>query len=288
MSRALVSPPPGDPEKPASSFFVPPPVQRLSRSFAGFTVSPSKPQSPSDRASNLPSLPSPSPLPGPNRAPGAADSPSSCKASTIFPRLHRLEIADDMAGNQEKPPLLDLKLSSTSFLDAVATDTEDNPLYAVETVGSSTTVWRSDPWDRSAKIADICWPKDLPLKGKSRDHTRVATIQMDGLRWRDTTALLKYSGLGRWAIRRCPYSCTALDRPFLCQLAQVLHTASSTRSQVEARRKCIRGMCLKSAPAPSDQSTLVHDTDLQGCCGILGVLQRCRHTTQTKGVRDLG
>lgn len=246
MSRALVSPPPGDPEKPAGSFFVPPPVQRLSRSFAGFTVSPSKPQSPSDRASNLPSQPSPSPLPGPNRAPGAADSsypPSSCKPSNIFPRLHRLEIADDMAGNQEKPPLLDLRLSSTSFLDAVAMDTEDKPLYAVETVGSSTTVWRSDPWDRSAKIADICWPKDLPLKGKSRDPTQVATIQMDDPRWRETTSLLKYSGLGRWGIRRYPYSCTALDPSFLCQLTQVPHTASSTRSQVEARRKCIPGMC---------------------------------------------
>ena len=215
MSRTLASSPPGDPEKPANSVFVPPPVQRLSRSFAGFSAPPSKPQSPSDRASILPSQPSLSPLPGPNRAPGAADSPypppGACKPSNIFPRLHRLEISDDMGSNHEKSPLLELKLSSTSFLDAVATDTDsDEPLYSVETVGSSTTVWRSDPWDRSAKIADIRWPKDLPLKGKGRDPTQVATIQMGELRWRETTSLLKYSGLGRCGIHRCLYSAQLL------------------------------------------------------------------------------
>ena len=103
-----------------------------------------------------------------------------------------------MASNQKKPPLLELMLSSSSFLDAVATDTDsEKSLYAVETVGSSTTIWRSDPWDGSAKIADIRWPKDLPLKGKSRDHAQGAMVQMDDLRWRETTSLLKYSGLGR-------------------------------------------------------------------------------------------
>ena len=103
-----------------------------------------------------------------------------------------------MACSQRKPPLLELKLSSSSFLDAVATDTDsDKPLYAVETVGASTTVWRSDPWDGSAKIADLRWPKDLPLKGKGRDHPQSATIQMDDQRWREATSLLKSSGLGR-------------------------------------------------------------------------------------------
>ncbi|KAH0827497.1 hypothetical protein J3R83DRAFT_4209 [Lanmaoa asiatica] len=201
MSRAVASPAPADLEKPTNSFFVPPPIRRLSRSFTGFVVAPSNSRSPSDRASNLPSQTNSTPLPGPNRAPSTTESPHSCpstsRPSNIFPRLHRLEIADDMANNQKKPPLLDLKLSSTSFLDAVATGTDsDKPLYAVETVGSSTTVWRSDPWDGSAKIADICWPKDLPLKGKGKDHTQGATVQMAGFRWRETTSLLKSSGLG--------------------------------------------------------------------------------------------
>ncbi|KAF8441517.1 hypothetical protein L210DRAFT_3503555 [Boletus edulis BED1] len=99
--------------------------------------------------------------------------------------------------SSHKKPLLDLQLSSTSFLDAVATDSDsDKSLYAVETVGSSTTVWRSDPWDGTAKIADIRWPKDLPLKGKARDNTHTANVQMDGIQWREATNLLKYSGLG--------------------------------------------------------------------------------------------
>jgi len=234
MSRPPVSPSPGDPEKPATVFFVPPPIQRLSRSSTGFFVPPPKPQSPSDRASLAPSQASPSPLPGPNRAPGTADppypQPSCCKPSNIFPRLHRLEIADDMASSHKKPPLLDLKLSSPSFLDAVATDADaDKPLYAVETVGSSTTIWRSDPWDGSAKIADIRWPKDLPRKGKGRDPAQVATLQMDGPRWRETTSLLKYSGLGRWAGYLIPVQLlTALPVPaHASSTFPVIHMRSS-------------------------------------------------------------
>lgn len=241
MARALVSPSPGDSDKPTNPSFVPPPVQRLSRSFSGFAV-------PSDRASTLPSRTTTSPLPGPNRAP-AADSlysqSSSSRPSNIFPRLHRLEIADDTTSNQKKTPLLDLRLSSASFLNAVATDTEsEKPLYAVETVGSSTTVWRSDPWDCSAKIADIRWPKDLPLKGKGRDHSQGAKVQMDGPHWRETTTLLKPSGLGRCVIYYYVYSCTALDRCLLYQLTQVPSTVSSPCAQVEASREHIRGMCL--------------------------------------------
>lgn len=224
MSRALVSPSPGDSEKPSNSSFVPPPIQRLSRSFIGFAVPPANSHSPSDCALSLPSQITSSPLPGPNRAPTVTESqnsqPSSSKPSNIFPRLHRLDIADDVTNSKKKPPLLDIKLSSACFLDAVATDTGlDKALYAVETVGSSTTVWRSDPWDGSAKIADIRWPKDLPLKGKSRDHTQGATIQMDGLRWRETTSLLKCSGLGRCVISYYAYPCIALDRCLLYQLS---------------------------------------------------------------------
>ncbi|KAG8213676.1 hypothetical protein J3R82DRAFT_10373 [Butyriboletus roseoflavus] len=208
MARPLATPSPGD----VVSSFVPPPVQRLSRSFLGFAVPPH--HSPSDRTSSLPSQSTPPPLPGPNRAPipdSLYSQSSSSKPSNIFPRLHRLEIADDTTTNQTRTPLLDLKLSSSSFLDAVATDIDsDKPLYAVETVGSSTTIWRSDPWDCSAKIADIRWPKDLPLKGKGRDHTQGATVQMDGPHWRETTSLLKSRGLGSSRKFHIPYHPHAL------------------------------------------------------------------------------
>jgi hypothetical protein len=103
-----------------------------------------------------------------------------------------------MASRRQQRPLLVLNLSSPSFLDAVATDlVAETPLYSVETVGSSTTIWRSDPWDASVKIADICWPKHLPLKGKGRD-THGAIIQMGDPRWKDTDSYLKYGSLGTY------------------------------------------------------------------------------------------
>lgn len=105
-----------------------------------------------------------------------------------------------MASRRQRTPLLILKLSSPSFLDSVATDVvSETPLYSVETVGSSTTIWRSDPWGGSVKIADICWPKDIPLKGKGRD-THGAIIQMGDPRWKDTDTYLKFGSLGRYVI----------------------------------------------------------------------------------------
>ncbi|KAG6336635.1 hypothetical protein ID866_2474 [Astraeus odoratus] len=102
-----------------------------------------------------------------------------------------------MAPRDKKQPLLLLKLSSPSFLDAVATDDKSQkPLYSVETVGSSTTIWRSDPWNGPAKIADIHWPKDLPVKGKCKDNTHGGRVQMNGSAWKDTTSFLKYGSLG--------------------------------------------------------------------------------------------
>lgn len=170
MHRALMSLSIGDSDKPTFSPFVPPPVQRLSLPPTSKSTSPS------------------SPIPG----------PSTSNPSAIFPYLHRLEIRDDMASRRQQRPLLVLKLSSPSFLDSVATDlVAETPLYSVETVGSSTTIWRSDPWDASVKIADICWPKDLPLKGKGRD-THGAIIQMSEPRWRDTDSYLKYGNLGKY------------------------------------------------------------------------------------------
>lgn len=181
-----------------SDRIVPPPVQRLSLPPVTKSISASE--------SILPSLSSSqaswgtftgackalvSSHPGPSTA-------SSSKPSNIFPYLPRLEIGDAMTARNRKPPLLLLNLSSPSFLDAIATDAStEKPLYSVETVGSSTTIWRPDPWDGPAKIADIRWPKDLPLKGKHKASTHGARVQMNGSTWKDTTSFLKYGSLGR-------------------------------------------------------------------------------------------
>lgn len=166
MQPASVSPLESDKQR----SYVPPPIQRLS----------------------LPAT-SNSSLPGPSTA-----SASTSKPSNIFPYLHRLQICDGMNTSRSKRrPLLLLSLSSPSFLNAVATDAgSDKPLYSVETVASSTSIWRSDPWDGSAKVADIRWPKDLPLKGKCKDNTHGARIQMNGFAWKDTASFLKYCSLG--------------------------------------------------------------------------------------------
>ncbi|KAI6121574.1 hypothetical protein F5141DRAFT_1091193 [Pisolithus sp. B1] len=163
---------PLEPDKQRS--YVPPPIQRLS----------------------LPATSSSS-LPGPSTA-SASASASTSNPSNIFPYLHRLQICDGMnTRHSKRRPLLLLSLSSPSFLNAVATDAgSDKPLYSVETVASSSSIWRSDPWDRSAKVADIRWPKDLPLKGKCKDNTHGARIQMNGSPWKDTTSFLKYCSLG--------------------------------------------------------------------------------------------
>lgn len=154
--------------------FMPPPVQRLS-------FPPLQPES-------LPSVPGPS-----------TASASTSNSSSIFPYLHRLQITDLTMNSRhsKRRPLLLLSLSSPSFLNAVATDANsDKPLYSVETVASSTTIWRSDPWDGSAKIADIRWPRELPLKGKCKDNTHGARIQMSGnSTWKDTASFLKYCSL---------------------------------------------------------------------------------------------
>ncbi|KAH7888846.1 hypothetical protein F5I97DRAFT_1925404 [Phlebopus sp. FC_14] len=179
MRRALVSPSVGDSDTPTFSPYVPPPIQRLS--LPALSVSNDQPSS--NRASVSPVSP--------------AAGPSCTKPSNIFPYLHRLEIVDDMPSRYKKSSLLTLKLSSPSFLDAVAMDlASDRPLYSVETVNSSTTIWRSDPWDGSAKIADIRWPRELPLKGKGRDNTHGALVQMNGSRWKETSSFLKDGSIG--------------------------------------------------------------------------------------------
>jgi hypothetical protein len=228
MHRALMSLSIGDPDKPSFSPFVPPPIQRLSLPPTTKSTSPSS--SSSNPVTSPKSKQSPRPTPG----------PSTCNPSAIFPYLHRLEIRDDMGSRRQQRPLLVLKLSSPSFLDSVATDlVAETPLYSVETVGSSTTIWRSDPWDASVKIADICWPKDLPLKGKGRD-THGAIIQMGDPRWKDTDSYLKYGGLGKCASSSLMVSLILLFFLFH-QLPQIHLTKPSPCAKVEANWSYLSG-----------------------------------------------
>jgi hypothetical protein len=125
---------------------------------------------------------------------------TSVLSTVVFPYLRRLDIGDDMQTHQKKP-LITLKLSSPSFLDSVVNDTlTRHPLYVIKTVGTSTTISRSDPWEGVTKTADIKWPKLIPTKGKGKDSVGVL-VQMSGGRWKGAENLLKPSSLSRYVIK---------------------------------------------------------------------------------------
>ncbi|KAF8971220.1 hypothetical protein BDZ97DRAFT_2054927 [Flammula alnicola] len=92
----------------------------------------------------------------------------------------------------KKPPLVTLKLSSHSFLDSsLKDDLVQDPLYQIKTVGTSTTVSRTDPRRESVKAALIKWPRVLPTKTAGKDSTDGILIQMRGTRWSGGETLLK-------------------------------------------------------------------------------------------------
>ncbi|KAG6916025.1 hypothetical protein DXG01_008794 [Tephrocybe rancida] len=116
-------------------------------------------------------------------APTASSSRVSVLASVV-PMLRRH--ADDV----QKSPLLTLKLSASSFLDASVTDSAtEQPLYTMKTLGPTTTIKRADPWDGDTKTAEIRWSRTVPAKGKSVSDGVV--IQMRGIRWKGSETLLK-------------------------------------------------------------------------------------------------
>lgn len=94
------------------------------------------------------------------------------------------------------PPLLTLKFTGPSLLDVVAKDniTKD-PVYIIETIRDTTTVYRLDHHLRQAiKTATVQWPQSL-IKGKSSGRT----VQIGSGRWRDTEEFLKYGALANFA-----------------------------------------------------------------------------------------
>ncbi|KAH7919283.1 hypothetical protein BV22DRAFT_1023250 [Leucogyrophana mollusca] len=242
-----------DTDKPTFSPYIPPPVQRLSLPPS---VALSNTTFPLPSSSRLPSSQENNSTVTVTNKTRAASKPASTSASgsagpstsnsTIFPYLHRLEIGDDMSPRRQKRPLLVLKLTSLSFLDAVAMDAgSEKPLYAVETVGSSTTIWRSDPWDGFTKTADIRWPKELPFKGKGRENAHGALVQMNGCGWKNAESFLKVGSLGssrkfsvphhphslKWKRSGSLYQC--MSAPFKCPIATLEPSEDETPPQLK-------------------------------------------------------
>lgn len=148
--------------------------------------------------------PSPPPMAPPSRR-GSAELPvplhspplsSSLRASSVLssvvPYLRR-----DETPVHHKTPLVSLKLSSHSFLDStISDDATRQPLYAVNTSGTTTTVMRSDPWEGLTNTAEINWPRVVPAKGKARDSDGVL-VQMQGGRWVGGESVLRPGSLLR-------------------------------------------------------------------------------------------
>ncbi|KAH8828447.1 hypothetical protein DL96DRAFT_1603303 [Flagelloscypha sp. PMI_526] len=98
---------------------------------------------------------------------------------SILARLNRKsrpDVAHEVA--TAKPVFVTLKLSSPSFLDAC----------------TSTTISRTDPWQGVHKVADIKWPKLVPIKTKASDSNGVL-VQIKGGKWLTGEEVLKPSSV---------------------------------------------------------------------------------------------
>ncbi|KAK2461082.1 hypothetical protein APHAL10511_006929 [Amanita phalloides] len=146
---------------------------------------------------------------------------SSILSSVKFPSLRKLDISEGPP-HHGKSPLLILKLTSSSFLNAVVEDEARQNLFTIRTDGNTTTVMRSDPCEGMTKTADVRWPENpIMLKGKGKlDGIQV---QMRGNRWTDGEAFLRtgsgssaprkftipnYSHNLKWRLIGCSYWCT--------------------------------------------------------------------------------
>ncbi|KAF8893576.1 hypothetical protein BD779DRAFT_1467893 [Infundibulicybe gibba] len=94
----------------------------------------------------------------------------------------------------DKSPLVTLRLSSQSFLDAeLKNGLTGRSLYTIKTAGPYSTIVCNDSPDASTKLAEIKWPKVPPppraRKGKETDGV---IIHMKGVRWNGGETLLKY------------------------------------------------------------------------------------------------
>ena len=149
--------------------------------------------------------------------PMASSLPGSLSLPSFFTRHCT---AAQPGPEHEKFPLLTLKLSSPSFLDAlVYDDVTERPLYTVKTSGSFTAIHRADPWDGATKTAEIGWPRHVPDKGKGISDDVV--IQMRGIRWEGSEAFLRRgSGL------------RSVHGPLILSLSAKLHHSTSRKFNI--------------------------------------------------------
>ena len=133
---------------------------------------------------------------------GALPMASSLPGSLSLPSFFTRHACPQPGPEHEKFPLLTLKLSSPSFLDAlVYDDVTERPLYTVKTSGSFTAIHRADPWDGATKTAEIGWPRHVPDKGKGTSDDVV--IQMRGIRWDGSESFLR-RGSSLRSVLQCP------------------------------------------------------------------------------------
>lgn len=165
----------------------------------------------------------------PDDQPPQSAAPSRMSTSSRFPSLRRLETSksdksDESTGrptsmqskaaasaskDAEIPAwlqtaqgsgttgsLLHLKFSGPSFLDVVAKDNHTKePLYIIETVHETTTIYRLDHRTKAAvRAAGVQWPLNI-TKGKTSGRT----VQMGSGRWRDAEEFLKFGTLTNFA-----------------------------------------------------------------------------------------
>jgi len=113
--------------------------------------------------------------------------------------LRRIDTSDDVVSRNltGKSPLLTLTLSSVSFLSTTAHDgLSQGPLYSMETIGPSTTISRSDPWEGLVTTAEIKWPTRPPPKFKLKESDGILVHLSDG-KWRTAADILKASHILR-------------------------------------------------------------------------------------------
>lgn len=114
--------------------------------------------------------------------------------SMKIPYLRRSDLEAGDSTRTHKTPLLTLKLSSHSFLDStLKDDLSPFPLYTIQTIGTTTTIVRADPWEASTKTADIKWPKVVPVKTKGKRTRDDVLVQLNGSRWKGGDSFLKPS-----------------------------------------------------------------------------------------------
>jgi len=137
------------------------------------------------------------------RASTSVSSPRNFFRQPSLRFLRRIDTIDDddivqsHRRNPKSTPLLTLKLSSLSFLSTTAHDgLSQGPLYSMETIGPSTTISRSDPWEGLVTTAEIKWPTRPPTRFKLNESDGILVHLSDG-KWRTAADILKASHILR-------------------------------------------------------------------------------------------